>query len=220
MKEQYLSATRTARFAIAGNEIDPKDVWFVCHGYRQLASRFIRYFEILEDDSTLVVAPEGLSRFYIDPDHGPHGPDVAVGASWMTREDRDNEISDYVGYLDTLHDHIFNIVDRGSARFRVLGFSQGAETVARWVDRGAVEPDHLVLWGGLLPKDVDPTRGGSPFGRIKVSVVFGDADDLATPQRLESLESRLASVDYDMIRFEGGHQLNKVVLSQLSKVSV
>ena len=36
--------------------------------------------------------PEGLSRFYLDDPRKRHGPDAPIGASWMTREDREHEI--------------------------------------------------------------------------------------------------------------------------------
>jgi hypothetical protein len=60
----------------------------VTHGYGQLAKTFIRRFEPIMDAQTLVVAPEGLSRFYWGGFDGP------VVASWMTREDRLDEIAD------------------------------------------------------------------------------------------------------------------------------
>ncbi|MFW6202332.1 MAG: hypothetical protein ACOC8B_07130, partial [Gemmatimonadota bacterium] len=85
----------------------PREIWFVCHGYRQLAGRFVRRFAPLDDGNRLIVAPEALSRFYLDDDGGPHGPDARIGATWMTRADRENEIRDYVDYLDTLYERVF-----------------------------------------------------------------------------------------------------------------
>ena len=58
---------------------------------------FLGYCQALEDESRVLVAPEGLSRFYVNATHG------LVGASWMTREDRQHEIDDYVGYLDAIY---------------------------------------------------------------------------------------------------------------------
>jgi predicted esterase len=204
MQERHLSVGRTARYITFGNSADPKQVWFVCHGYRQLASRFARYFGVLDDGQTYVVAPEALSRFYPEGDPGPHGPGAKVGATWMTREDRLNEIEDYVGYLDSLYDCIFETIERSAVRVRVLGFSQGAETAGRWIDRGRVRADHLILWGGHFPKDVDLERRDTPL------------------RRLTQREARLkeSGIPYDLVRFDGGHHLNKYVLSDLARVPV
>lgn len=220
MKEHHIAVTRTARYATIGNETDPKDVWFCLHGYGQLSADFIRYLGALDDGAALVVAPEGLSRFYHGSETGKHSADAVIGASWMTREDRDNEILDYVRYLDRMYENLFERLDRAATRVRVLGFSQGAETAARWVDRGRIEVDHLVLWGGLVPRDVDPQRPGSRFGRCKLTLVFGKNDYMATPERMALVEKRLGSLDYQLETFDGGHHLTKTVLSRLAKVEV
>ena len=72
----------------------------------------------------------------------------------MTSEDREREIEDYVRYLDLLYDEIFSVVPRKGVRLWVVGFSQGTATVARWVARGKVDPDRVVLWAGLLPPEL------------------------------------------------------------------
>src|SRR5690606_29110285 len=113
MREQHTTVPRTARYYTlgrAGPELG--QVWFVCHGYGQLAARFIRRFRGLDNGRRLIVAPEALSRFYVGDHGGPHGPESRVGATWMTREDRLREIDDYVRYLDLLHDHVMAGADR------------------------------------------------------------------------------------------------------------
>lgn len=219
MQEHHIHVPRTARYFTFGNAINPEQVWFVCHGYSQLAADFIRYFAVLDDGHSYVVAPEALSRFYTADHRGPHAPEATVGATWMTREDRLTEIRDYVGYLDALHDHVFQQLNRSRVSLRVLGFSQGAETVSRWIEYGKSAVDHLILWGGFVPGDVVLDRGETPFSRLKISLVFGDQDDIATPDRMAQLEARLKGFDCRVVRFEGGHQLNKNVLSQLAKTS-
>ena len=65
MEKHHLKVSRTARYFTLGelNE-QTKNVWFVCHGYGQLAEYFIRNFEAINDGENLIVAPEALSRFY------------------------------------------------------------------------------------------------------------------------------------------------------------
>jgi len=218
MKEHHLSVTRTARYVTTGNSVNPQQVWFICHGYRQLADRFIRYFSVLDESTTYIVAPEALSRFYLGDERGPHGPELMIGASWMTREDRLSEINDYVAYLDTLYDRVFAQIDRSTVTVRVLGFSQGVDTVSRWVDQGHVQADHVIFWAGIVPDDVDLERPESPFEGVKLSVVLGDHDDIATPERVEPLQAKLRPLDHELVRFDGGHHLNKNVLSKLARV--
>ena len=118
----HLAVERTARyFTDREPSRNIRDVWFVCHGYGQLASDFIREFECIGSTSRLIVAPEALSRFYIADKGGFHGPDAKIGATWMTREDREVEIADYIGYLDRLYDAIFEVVPREEARVTVEG---------------------------------------------------------------------------------------------------
>src|SRR4051794_20826418 len=102
MDEHTFSTPRTARYFTLGTLATAGDVWFVCHGYGQLASRFLERFRPLEAGDRCVIAPEGLSRFYLTESPGER----RVGVSWMTREDRLHEIDDYVRYLDAVHARI------------------------------------------------------------------------------------------------------------------
>ncbi|MCH7857255.1 MAG: hypothetical protein IIB37_10935, partial [Gemmatimonadetes bacterium] len=165
MKERHIRVARTARYYTLGSAGPHlREIWIVCHGIRQLAQRFLPRFAELDDGTRLIVAPEGLSRFYL---HGPESrPDkpIPIGATWMTREDRENEITDYVEFLDAVLDEVTGgsgevpgevpgqepghepghepgeESDRESreehAPLTVLGFSQGAHTVCRWVAAG------------------------------------------------------------------------------------
>src|SRR4029077_15253411 len=140
MQEHFLSTPRTARYFTLGSPEGATDVWFVCHGYGQLASRFLERFRALESEGRCIVAPEGLSRYYLTE----NPTERRVGASWMTREDRLHEIDDYVRYLETLHAQVVP----ATARVTALGFSQGTATVCRWAAVGAGRIDRLGVCGG------------------------------------------------------------------------
>lgn len=217
MREHHLSVPRTARSFVLG-EAGPavREVWFVLHGYGQLAARFLKAFSALDDGARLVVAPEGLSRFYLDP----AGRDK-VGASWMTREDRLNEIADYVRYLDAVYADVFASLDRARVRVHVLGFSQGTATACRWVALGAVRADRLVLWGGEVPPDLDLAAGRERLAPLDLVLVAGSRDEFITPKVLARDEERLrsAGIPYRVIRFEGGHEIDGGVLRQLTEAS-
>jgi predicted esterase len=199
-----------------------REVWIVCHGHGQLARRFLSRFLPLERADRLFVAPEALSRYYLSPPvGGPHPVGTPVGASWMTSEDREHEIEDYVKYLDLLHDEIFSVVDRGKVRLWVLGFSQGVATVARWVARGNVDPDRVVLYAGVLPPELGADGAARLARRSPLTIALGTSDDFARPELITAQERRLLDlrVPHTTIRFDGGHEIIPEVLMQLTEAT-
>src|SRR3989344_9498015 len=103
MKEQHFTTQRTARYYTIGElNNKTKTIWIVLHGYMQSAAFFIKQFEVLKNDTTFIVAPEALSRAYVN------GVSGKVGASWMTKEERESEIADYIFYLNSLSKHILS----------------------------------------------------------------------------------------------------------------
>ena len=174
----------------------------------------------MEAPGRLLVAPEALSRFYTDDDHR------RVGASWMTREDREAEIDDYVRYLDGVLVDVCarHAADPHAVRLVVLGFSQGAATAARWL---ALSPrlaertpraDRLVLWGAGLPHDLDLHDARRWLADADLTLVVGDEDAYATPERVADVEARLAAADvpYRLLRYPGGHRIERAVLTTLA----
>jgi predicted esterase len=216
VREHFTTIKKTARYVTLGEPKTAGSVWFLCHGYGQLASRFIHYCSVLDDGATYLVAPEAMSRFYLEPAMKLHGPDSKVGASWMTREDRLNEISDYVRYLDQVYDESTRRIGNRPFKTVALGFSQGTATVSRWIEGGHARVDRLILWGGHVPKDVDLDGA---ISQTKLTLVLGDQDEFASRERIEAAESRLHrhGIDYEIVRFEGGHHLNQHVLKALAE---
>ena len=203
-------------------EGDLSEVWIVCHGHGQLARRFLSRFLPLERPDRLFIAPEALSRYYLSPPvAGPHPPNTPVGASWMTSEDRESEIQDYVNYLDVLHDEIFSVVDRAKVQLWVLGFSQGVATVARWAARGNVDPDRVVLYAGVLPPELDAEGAARLTRRSPLTIALGTTDDFASPELIAAQEARLRElgVPHTTIRFDGGHEIIPEVLKRLTEAT-
>ena len=228
-EERTIRVPRTARYAVLGDPATASEVWFVLHGYRQLAGRFIRRFSDLPglaSGDRAVVAPEGLSRFYIEQEvRGPHGPESRVGASWMTREDRENEIHDYVEYLDQLAEVLVPIPGSSGTssatdrRQVVLGFSQGCETASRWLALGQVRPVELVLWGGGIAEDLPKEPAVRALQGVSVRLVVGEEDRWARRRSEETLERMRdwglpAAEDTAVIRYDGGHRILPSLLSE------
>lgn len=210
MEERSIRVSRTARYATLG-EPGPKlsELWMVCHGYGQLARRFAEDFEGLADGTRMVVAPEGLSRFYID-----RTQQRVMGASWMTREDRLHEIEDYLGYLDALYAEVRGRIGR-DLPVTALGFSQGVATATRWAARTRAPVKRLVVWGGTLPPEVDL----SVFARTRVTVVCGDKDELITAKVRETEAGlwRKVGIDPEVKLFPGHHEVLPEVLAELAR---
>jgi predicted esterase len=210
MQEHHLSVPRTARYVTFGSAAaEASEVWFGFHGYGQLAPRFASRLSPLDDGRRLIVVPEGLSRFYVDARRG------IVGASWMTREDRLHEIDDYVAYLDQL---AAAILPTPAPPVHLLGFSQGSATACRWVERGAIRPVRVLLWGGEVPPDIDWSRAAARFRDVEMVLVAGDRDEFATPEALKRHETVLKEngVRHRTVRFSGGHVIEPGVLGEMA----
>jgi predicted esterase len=214
-REHHLAVTRTARYWTLGEAAgeDP-EVWFVLHGYAQLARRFLSRFGTIAE-GRLVVAPEALSRFYVESPRGRHGKESVVGATWMTREDREAEIADNVGYLDSLAAEVLP----ANARVTVLGYSQGVAAAWRWAAYGAARPpDKLVLWAGFFPHDLDVKRAARALEHSQIVMVRG-ADDRTFGEAAESEEeARLAGsgLVYRIERHAGGHEIDPETLRRVA----
>jgi predicted esterase len=214
----HLRVERTARyFTLGATTGAPRTIWFVLHGYAQLAGIFVRFFNDLVNDETLVIAPEALNRFYLlNPDEAA-AKDRPVGATWMTREDRESEINDYVEYLDALYVEVAATPVQFGAKVNVIGFSQGAATSTRWVVNGKAKIDRLVLWGGLLPPEPDLSRGPSLFRGASLTLVLGDSDQYVNDTMFSAEQLRLeaAKIPFDTIKYQGGHSIKRSVFPRL-----
>lgn len=204
-EERHITVPRTARYYTLGNA-HSREVWFVLHGYGQLARYFLHHFEGL-DEGRLIVAPEGLGRFYLDGSYG------RVGASWMTREDREAEIADQVTYLDALAKEYA----APGAVFNVLGFSQGVATACRWAAMGSTTIQRIVVWGGSMPTELGQDPTADRWRRCAFDLVHGKADTIVGTDVLERNAALLrgANVRFAMHEHAGAHTLDKLLLGRL-----
>src|SRR5204863_2986215 len=160
-----------------------REIWFVLHGYGHLARFFLSAFEGFEDQR-YIVAPEGLSRFYTDDTF------TRVGSSWMTREDRDEEIADQINYLDELARAVRRECPT-TATLHVLGFSQGLSTASRWAYLGNSAIKHLVLWGGNMPPELEPDVLRKRWSATRIDLVHGMEDTLVNEEKLLQNEAKM-----------------------------
>ncbi len=190
-----------------------RQVWFVCHGYGFLAGDFLKNFAALNEKQHLVVAPEGLHRFYL------FGTGGKVGASWMTKEDRLNDINDYIHYLDDTYAEIMKPLDINRIKVTALGFSQGTATVSRWVVTGSSPVHRLVLWGGDFPPDIDWDTAARRLNHLQVQMVFGTEDPYLKNAALEKQSEQLKKygVNVQIKTFYGAHEIHAGILTSLAR---
>jgi predicted esterase len=216
--EHHITTLRTARYYTLGQPGPGiTDVWFALHGYGHLASLFVRELSALDDGSRLIVAPEALSRFYLGGLRERPASERAVGASWMTREDRLMEIDDQVRYLDAVYAEVLAGIDRARARVCVLGFSQGTATAVRWLRYGTARAGRLILWGGEIPPDVDLSTERDRFSGVDLTLVVGTQDEYITSKIIAREKQRLDAhaIPFKLVTFEGGHTIDEAVLRAL-----
>jgi predicted esterase len=205
---QKLTIPKTARYFLSAEpNAKVNEVVFVCHGYAQLANEFLEEFSSLQNEHRLFVAPEGLHRFY------HRGGQDKVVASWMTKEDRLDDIADYIQWLDQCAADVL-LRCPPDVKITVLGFSQGAATVSRWAAFGMTQIDHLILWCGFFPPDL-PTENRAKCKSLTVVTASNDKyiDEATEKKNLTTIEALFTT--YKHVRFEGGHELHAGTLSDI-----
>ncbi len=203
--ENHITVSRNARYFSAGEvTADTKNIWIVLHGHRQLAGKFILLFEELQQQGSVIYAPEGLMRLYVKGDSGD------VGASWMTKEDRLNDINDYVNYLDKLFfDIIKPLADKFNLKINTLGFSQGSATLARWLALGKARVNKAVFWCGSIANDLDYSNYPH-LKNTEIFQVFAAKDPYYKSDFPESQIQLLktAGIESTSYIFDGGHEIS------------
>ena len=184
-------------------------VWVCLHGYGQLGKYFIQKFEFLDPSIHYVVVPEGLNRFYFE------GVNERPVASWMTREDRLDEIADYILFLEELRRKLAWDKNPG-IRIIYFGFSQGVSTLIRWLTNIHPRVDQLILWAGSLPDDILLEQHQSYFVNISTSFFIGNHDPYIFGDKMSFIQSLMERAGMKPVLnvYEGTHKVEEPVLQQ------
>ncbi len=199
-------------------EINPqtKSVWFVLHGYGQLAQYFVPKFKSLVEHNICVIAPEGLSHYYLeDASSRSKSGSTRVGASWMTRENRLADIDNYLAFLNSIFER--EIGNNKNLNITLLGFSQGAATASRWSLSNSIYFNRLILWAGILPNDMDFEKGKQLFKEKDIRIVYGKNDPFLNESRIgemKSLSEKLGITPNQLV-FDGVHEIHEPTLLTL-----
>jgi predicted esterase len=225
MAEHSISLSFKARYFSSGevNE-NTTHLLFVLHGYGQLGQYFIRKFAALEKKNVVVIAPEGLSKFYTEPLEGLGRKNNRVGATWMTKENRETDIENYLNYLDAVFNEVMENVNsrlttdnRNTIQISILGFSQGSATASRWILSKRIHFNRLILWAGILPPDMNFELGSDVLKDKPVVMVYGKQDPFLTDSRFAEMQelTKKLNAKIDVVTFEGGHDIEEKALVEL-----
>jgi predicted esterase len=191
MKVKTIQVLKTARYVLSAEPSkEVKNLWIVCHGYGQTATGFLNSFKSIFSKDTLFIAPEGLSKFYWQ------GFDGKVVSSWMTKENRENEIKDYVNFIE---DVVNEISPKLNTKLvcNAFGFSQGTSTILRWANKTKMKLSSIHLYSGQFPDDLLKKWKTKLLPKLQFHI--GDKDPFIKKSELEKTKLRL---NIHEIRFE------------------
>jgi dienelactone hydrolase len=204
MQVQQFKVEKTTRYYSLGDLESADKLLFVLHGYGQLPQFFIRKFQTLVEKGYFIVAPEGLHRFYLE------GTSGRVGASWMTKEERLDDIEDNILYLKLLTEYFIKI--KHFKNVSLLGFSQGGATATRFYEKFPQFFDTCVLWASVFPDDVSFSQTEN---ELNYQFVIGTEDQYFTNETTVKLLAEYQKNSIKTHQFIGDHNIDVEMLNQL-----
>ena len=187
-----------------------KRVWIVFHGYGQLTEYFIRKFNVLNAEENFIIAPQGMSKFYLEGFSG------RVGATWMTKEDRDTEIDNQQQYINAVLTQ--ELQDIEGKEIILFGFSLGVATMGRFAAYNHFRFDKLVLWAGTFPHELEKTDIRHWTHPYSISYYTGNEDPFLKEGMIERQHNRLRELtgkDISVHSFHGKHEVISELLLQI-----
>lgn len=215
-QEFSLKVQKTARYYTVGELGEQtRYLWLCCHGYGQLGQHFARRFDAIADEAHLVVAPEGLNRFYWQ-----EGKERRPAATWMTSHARQDEIADYTAYLEQV---IINIRRTAPQPLQLIlfGFSQGTQTIWRYLYDRCPDLAAIIMYAGTIPDDLDYSTHTDYLAPIPKLFAVGDQDEFLTPRNLSRYETFLdqlpSELGFQRLDFSGEHRIYRSVLRDIKQ---
>lgn len=202
MQEQFLEIQQTRRYYQNSLVSKPK-ILLALHGYGQLAGFFYQKFSFLEERFGLII-PEGPHRFYLNGSSG------RVGASWMTKEWRLQDIEENTNYLLQLVEEIQK--KHTESTIHLLGFSQGGATAARLYQRNPKLFSQLILWASVFPSDIEKSTFANA---AQLNFVLGENDVYFSQDKQIEIKNEYKVLGFNVHSFDGGHDIDQCVLTDI-----
>ena len=177
-----------------------RKIWIVFHGQGQLTEFFLKKFEVLDPIGHFIIAPQGLSKYYLNGFTG------RVGASWMTKEDRLTEIENQARYIDAV---INTEIASHSAEVVLLGFSQGTATLMRYMKHTQLAFQKMVLWAGTIPPEITPAMI-THWPKFEAHYVYGDEDQFDQDGQFDKEHQKFEALIGRSVQkhvFQGKHEV-------------
>ena len=201
-----ITSEKTFRYFTHGNPLKAKHIVYVLHGYGQLAEFFIRKFQHLSD-AYFIVAPEGMHRFYLSGSSG------RVGASWMTKEERETDIQDNLHWLNALDSEL--CTKYNFEKKHLVGFSQGGPTAIRWQFQGNLKADQLIVWASVFPPDLKLDKEINVSKIASNYFVIGEKDEFYSLEQQNEVRSTYASNGFISVSYDGKHDIEPTLIQKL-----
>jgi len=132
----------------------------------------------------------------------------------MTKEQREDDIKDYIAYLNRLWESLSN---KYTFKNKVLlGCSQGGATASRWHCLGNYNAKQFLLWSAVFPPDMSKDYCDK-FKQSKNYFVFGNKDEYYDNHSIETHFKQLNQLNFnfEFIKFEGNHNIDSKLLVNL-----
>lgn len=209
--QKTLDLTLTASYETYGTlSKSTETIIMAFHGYGQLAKYFIKKFDIVDTEKCYVIAPQGLSKFYLN-NH------TRVGASWMTKEDRLLDLKNQLHYVQTVFETETKGVDWTKVRLIIFGFSQGTATASRWSKTNKIPFDTFIAYAGQIGYELMESDFDFMKSDAEVICFLGDNDQFYNGENVPKFEAAFKAVfpkgKFEM--FEGKHEVLRDVLKKV-----
>lgn len=187
-----------------------KNVWLVFHGIGYLSRFFVKYFDGLDPEENYLIVPQAPSKYYLKNEY------KYVGASWLTKENTTMDINNVLAYIEAVLEaeklpENLNLI--------LFGFSQGVSVATRWWANSKRSCRQVILYAGGIPNELTKDDFAFvDFDTTKIQLVYGDADEFLTPDRLQMEKRKIETLfqgKAEIITFTGGHEVKPNLIHDL-----
>lgn len=201
IQHNFLQVKKTVRLSHLKDVNSPNTSLLIAlHGYGQLSTFFARKFEGVTEAGFDVILPEGLNRFYLEGSSG------RVGASWMTKEERDYDMEDNKQYLS----QIIETYRASYDKIILLGFSQGGATAARFFFSDKTSIAGLILWASVFPPDLEQDLPAGSYENCHF--VLGKEDPYFDEYKQKEVLNLYRELGMKVHSFDGDHDVDAKLL--------
>lgn len=187
-----------------------KNIWLAFHGMGFLSRYFLKPFTGLNATENYIIAPQAPSKYYLNDKYN------YVGASWLTKENTQEELKNVLHYVDQLYtkEKITN-----QENLILFGFSQGVSIALRWMVSRKIKCRTLIIYAGGIPHELKKEDFDYiDLRKLSIKICYGNKDKFLTPERLKIEREKISALfgaHAEIIEFEGGHEVNPEILKNL-----